>query len=75
MIENEIYTLEKVAEKLDVSERYIRDQISNGDLKAFKRGRRFYILHTDLVNFVQSGNDAKDTISVKDGTPKKSKAE
>jgi len=73
MVENEIYTLEKVAEKLDVSERYIRDQISNSELKAFKRGRRFYILHSDLVGFIQSGNDAKDTISVKDTTLKKSK--
>ena len=59
MVDNDFYTLEKAALKLEVTERYIRDQIANGELKAFKRGKRFYILHSDLVKFIESGKEAK----------------
>ena len=57
---NDFYTLEKAALKLEVTERYVRDQIGSGELKAFKRGKRFYILHTDLIKFIESGKDAKN---------------
>ena len=57
---NDFYTLEKVAEKLEVTERYVRDQIANGELKAFKRGKRFYVLHTDLIKFIENGKDANN---------------
>ncbi|MBL7815931.1 MAG: helix-turn-helix domain-containing protein [Saprospiraceae bacterium] len=57
---DDFYTLEKAAEKLEVTERYVRDQIANGSLKAYKRGKRFYILHSDLIDFIRNGKDAKD---------------
>ena len=63
---NDFYTLEKVAEKLEVTERYVRDQIANGELKAFKRGKRFYILHSDLIKFIETGKEGKDIKGLKD---------
>jgi excisionase family DNA binding protein len=57
---DDFYTLEKASDKLEVTERYVRDQIANGELKAFKRGKRFYILHSDLIEFVKTGKDAKE---------------
>ncbi|MBL7817263.1 MAG: helix-turn-helix domain-containing protein [Saprospiraceae bacterium] len=59
-LSEDFYTLEIAAAKLEVTERYIRDQISNGSLKAYKRGKRFYILHSDLIDFIKNGKDAKD---------------
>ena len=54
MNDMDFYTVEQAAEKLNVSDRYIRDQISKGSLKAFKRGKRHYIFHSDLVSFIRS---------------------
>lgn len=59
MNNDEIYTLDKLAVKLEVTERYIRDQIAAGELKAYKRGKRFYVLHSDLIEFIKAGKDAK----------------
>lgn len=57
-MENEqIYTIDQVAEKLKVSERYIRDNVNRKELKAFKRGKRVYILHGDLVKWIRSGKE------------------
>ena len=59
-ISEDFYTLEMTATKLEVTERYVRDQIANGSLKAYKRGKRFYVLHSDLIDFVRNGKDAKE---------------
>lgn len=57
-MENEqIYTIDQVADKLKVSERYIRDNINRKELKAFKRGKRMYILHSDLVEWIRNGKE------------------
>ncbi len=56
----DFYTLGKAAEKLEVNERYVRDQISDGKLVAHKRGSRWYILHSDLVAFVSAGKTKDD---------------
>lgn len=52
----EVYTVEDIAEKLKLSDRYVRDKISDKGLKAYKRGKRFYILHSDLIEFIKSGS-------------------
>lgn len=57
---DEIYTLEQAADKLQVTERYVRDQIAAGTLKAYKRGKRIYVLHSDLIAYIQAGKDAAD---------------
>lgn len=54
------YTTEKVAELTGFTERYVRDRISDGSLKAYKTGRKWFILHSDLVIFIKSETDGKD---------------
>ena len=51
----DFYTLGKAAEKLEVNERFVRDQIADGKLIAHKRGSRWYILHSDLIAFIATG--------------------
>lgn len=68
-IENDFYTLEKASEKLEVSERNIRDQIRAGKLKAYKRSGRWYILHGDIIEYLAGG----ETKMEKDDKPKKVK--
>lgn len=53
----EIYTIKEAADKLQVSERYIRDNVNRKELKAFKRGKRVYILHNDLVEWIRNGKE------------------
>lgn len=60
MKQEDVYTIEEAAEKLKVTDRYIRDQISAGEIKAYKRGRRFYILHSDLIDYVKAGKVSTD---------------
>lgn len=66
MDNNEILTVEQVVEKLKCSERYVRDAISDGEMRAYKRGHRYYILYEDLVAFIKGGKEmakAKDNDS------------
>ena len=51
----DILTIEEVAAKLQVSERYVRDNVNNKELKAYKRGKRVYVLFTDLVEWIKQG--------------------
>lgn len=51
----DFYTIGQAAEKMQVNERFIRDAISNGKLKAYKQGKRQYILHSDLIDFIRAG--------------------
>lgn len=55
-IQDDFYTLEKVAEKLEVTEKYVRDQIASGELIGHKRGKRLYVLHSDLVAYISAGS-------------------
>ncbi len=58
----DFYSLEQASERLRVNERFLRNAISSGDLKA-KRvgGKLIFIMHDDLTKFIQSGEDAKET--------------
>ena len=57
-MENEqIYTIDQVAAKLDVSPRFIRDNINSKKLKAYKRGKRKFILHSALVEWIRNGKE------------------
>jgi excisionase family DNA binding protein len=60
VIDSAFYLIEDAAQKLGVTDRYVRDSIAKGELKGYKRGKRFYILHTDLMLYVKSGKDAKE---------------
>lgn len=54
MVDN-FYTIEEAADKLKVSERTIRDAVNSGELKAYRKGKRVYILQSDIVEFIKSG--------------------
>ena len=53
----DFYTIEQAAEKMQVSERYLGDCIRNKTLKAHKQGKRFYILHSDLLQFITTSKE------------------
>jgi len=57
MDNNEILTIEQVVEKLKCSDRYVKDSIGNGELKAYKRGHRYYVFYEDLIAFIKGGKD------------------
>lgn len=59
-MQDDLYTIEQAAEKLQVSERYVRDKISEGKIKGYKQGKRIYVLHTDLIKYIKAGRDAND---------------
>lgn len=50
--EREIYTVEQVANLLSVTERTILDSIRSSELKAYKRFKRWYIKHSDVMEFI-----------------------
>ena len=59
MVDN-FYTIEETAEKLKVSERTVRDAVNGGELKAYRKGKRTYILQSDIVEFIKSGSLATE---------------
>ena len=53
----EFYNMKQAAEKLNSSERQIRAFINNGEIKAVKKIGKLYIMHSDLVAFIQTGKN------------------
>ena len=58
MENREFYTLEQAMEMLELGRRTLEDEIRAGELKAYKRKSRWYILHSDLVKYVKTGKQA-----------------
>jgi excisionase family DNA binding protein len=52
--EQQMYSLEDVAERLQVSDRTVRRWIKGGDLAAYKPGREYRITPEDLAKFLES---------------------
>lgn len=57
---NDFYNVEQTSIKTGFSERYIRERLNDGSLKGFKTGRKWFILHADLLEFIKSENTALD---------------
>lgn len=56
-----MYTSAEVAERLNLSEKTIRNLIDSGDLKAYKFGRVYRISEEQLNNFInQSRTDLNE---------------
>jgi len=62
----DFYTLVQAAQKLNftINEKRntclaLEDAIINGELKAFYRNGQKFILHSDLLDYVKNGEDAK----------------
>ena len=52
MANNEVYTIKDLAIKLNSNDRTIRELIESGQLKAFKKLSKWYILHEDLIAYI-----------------------
>lgn len=48
----DVYTVQRLAVYLGLSERYIRDAIRNNGLRAHRKAGRLYVLHSDLVAWI-----------------------
>ncbi len=48
-----ILTKQQAAEVLQTNERFIANSIKGGHLKAYKVGKRIYILHSELIEFIK----------------------
>ena len=53
MDKKEFYTTEEAAELLKSNVQTVRDLIKTGQLKAYFKLRKYYILHTDLINYIK----------------------
>ena len=49
----EFYTTEQAAAKLGSNIQTVRQLIKDGKLKAFFKLRKYYILHSDLVDYLK----------------------
>lgn len=48
-----ILTLQQAAKLLQTTDRYLSDNIKAGNLKAYKMGKRIYIINTELIGFIR----------------------
>ena len=53
MNKKDFYTPEEAAEMLNSNVQTIRRLIKTGQLKAYFKLRKYYILHTDLINYIK----------------------
>lgn len=60
MADDKIYTLEQAAEVLNANVQVLRKKIKGGEIKAYKRLRKWYILHSDLVEYIKGGETEKN---------------
>lgn len=51
-----IYTVEQVAEKLNTHIQTVRSLLNKGEIKGYKKLRKWYILHSDLLKYIKSEN-------------------
>lgn len=49
----DILTLQGAADMLQTTDRFLSDNIKAGSLKAYKLGKRVYILQSELIAFVK----------------------
>ena len=58
MDSQKFYTVEQAAELLNSNEQTIRKLIRNNELKATKRLNKWFVFHTDIVEYLKhSDND------------------
>ncbi|MCH2043428.1 MAG: helix-turn-helix domain-containing protein [Saprospiraceae bacterium] len=50
------YTIDAASELLSCNPRVLRSKINTGELKAYKQLKRWFIFHSDLIEFIKNGN-------------------
>jgi excisionase family DNA binding protein len=50
--EKEFYTVEQLATLLSITERTVLESIRKAEIKAYKRFKKWYVLHTDVLDFL-----------------------
>ena len=66
-VNNDFYTLEELAERLKVTTQWIGEKVQEGKLIKCKVGRASYFLHSDVLNFIESGR----VENIEDAKPKR----
>jgi len=51
---DKVYTVEALAELLKVSDRTIRKELNAGNMIGRKKLNRWYVLHSDLLEYLKS---------------------
>ena len=55
----DFYTLEHIEKVWNIGIRFLREKIKDGSLPAKTVGKKYFVLHSDLIDFIKSRNDAK----------------
>ncbi len=58
--QKEFYLLPDASKLLNVGVRTLREWIKKGDLKAVKKGKSYYVLHSDIIEFLKVPSQKKD---------------
>ena len=53
----DFYTVEQLAIKLNVQDRTIADALRSGEMKGYKKFRKWYVLHEDVIKFLIEQNE------------------
>jgi len=52
MKKQDFYTVEQLAIKFNVQDRTIADALRSGEMKGYKKFRKWYVLHEDVIEFL-----------------------
>lgn len=55
MSSDNFYNVKDASEKLGCNERVLRSKLGKGEIKGYKRMNKWYILHSDIVAYIQAG--------------------
>jgi len=53
----DFYTVEQLAIKFNVQDRTIADALRSGEIKGYKKFRKWYVLHEDVIEFLLKENN------------------
>ena len=53
----DFYTVEQLAIKFNVQDRTIADALRSGEMKGYKKFRKWYVLHEDVIQFLIEQNE------------------
>ena len=52
-MKDDFYTVDGVADKLGLSKRKVLEKLNAGEIKGYKKGRFWYVLHSDLLDYIK----------------------